>query len=279
MKIEEKTRKYCEDVLLEKNHWEFKLFLKRIYYESRNDFPTIEDIIKKYVDKYPENKDIQYISGYIKYLHNRNTNTMHGHNNTLHEFDKAIELGSIEAAIDQLYCNLYKNYKTWDTLEKRLEWINRFPNNGYLYYVMATTTIKYDYDNREYSHEIITECISYLEKTIELGHDYAKYKLSYIQIKYCSNIELGLQLYLEAENKYQARYVNNHDNNLAYYWRHRDNMIDDLLKVINKQKDEIEDLNKTINKQNKVLTHLYYSPGNPGAVEAMNHFNLLSMKE
>lgn len=284
--IIERVKSSCEKLLKGKGHWKFKKYLDKLMQENRDKFEEISNIIKDFSELYPKNADIQYIFAYTKYiqiLYSGKWISNHGN-----IFNDAIQLGSIEAEIESILVD-YKQSKTWDTPEKRLEWLGRGPaytNNGYLYYTIADAMIKYDYDIIEHSKEDINECIKYLEKAIELGAEYAKYKLSYVYIKYLSKVELGINLYQEAEEKYHHRYYGDWQScfNLAYYWRHRDEMIDDLLEIMVEYQDKIYDLQKENKKQRKIIekqesdiVELRCRPGGPDYLEAMDHFLKLQM--
>ncbi len=53
MDIERQVRAHCEELLKEKGHYEFKLYLKRIKFKTNvEDLTTIYTVLKEYSKKY-----------------------------------------------------------------------------------------------------------------------------------------------------------------------------------------------------------------------------------
>ena len=259
-----------QELLNGTGHWKIQSYLERLRCTDNNLHQSAISTIDDWCAKTPENKHSQYISAYIKARFEIRNRTF---------YDAAIALGSVEAIIDKFMKPYKSGPDPWSTRADRLAWINKYPDNGYGYYSIGNYLVEYDYDEKEYPQEAIEEAIEHLKKAIALGHDYAKYRLSYIYIKYRGKIEKGIQLYREAESLYHSLKPQDWDYDLAYYWRHRTNATQDLIDCIDKYQKRADELEKKCEQQAKEIIELRYQPGGPGYCESKEHFEGLASKQ
>lgn len=266
----------CQKVLSGKGHWEFRIFASRkCWYLKSEVKKAISYYTKLKEESGQESKHIEYVLAYLKYEHSRRKGKYQALSNLL---TVAVEAGSDEANIDLLFEAWNQFNTTCKPIEARQELIRKFPDNAYLLFSIANNMIPYDYDEPDYPKEHVDEAVKHLEHVLlnlnEDGeHDYVKYKLCYLYIKYTKQIELGIRMFQEAETRYGFQLFDGHCN-IAYYWRHRTDSTNDFLKLISKYKDEIVSLKKVVQKQGQKIVELTYAPGAPGYLEAKAHFEM-----
>ena len=262
--LESKFETLCDQVQQGIGHFQFRVFIENKYYFLKS---SIKHKINKLVSTNSELKDVSYVLAYLKYYRDTNSNRYNTSFNTYLFYP--IQAGSVEAAIDS-------ELKTWKTVELLADGIllkNKFPGNGYVLYCLADSMIPYRYSYVEYSLEHVNKAMEYLKEAVELGHKYAKYKLSYLYVKYIKDAKLGIRLYQEAEVEYGFRqYGEKFD--LAYYWRHRTDSVIDFLSVISKYQEKIGELEELVETRDKEIVELKFRPGGPGYLEAKTHFEL-----